>query len=149
VDVPDAGGRVRRVKLMADYGAFPLWAVPDEAPWPRAGDHFWTSARRPDDVSPATVEVWAGELTPTDLPLSASLIAALQHWADEHDRLLGPTFDWPSDDAKATFVADGRRLLDLVRAELGPGYEVAYFDEITGRLEQHHRRVRSNRTSQG
>jgi hypothetical protein len=32
-------------------------------------------------------------------------------------------------------VEEGRRLLALVRGELGSGYEVVYFDEITGRVE--------------
>jgi hypothetical protein len=93
-----------RLKMMADYGAFPLWAVD-------------------------------GGLEPDALPLSPALITDLQTWADEHDRLLGPTFEWPSDQARARFVADGRRLLARVRDELGPGYQVAYFNETTGRVE--------------
>jgi len=101
---------------MADYGAFPLWAVPNEVP---------VSA---DDI-------WAGGLAPGDLPLSASLIAELQAWAEKHDRLLGPTFEWPSEQAKIAFVGDGRRLVARVRKELSSDYEVVYFDEITGRLE--------------
>ena len=87
-------------------------------------------------MSSSTVDWWAGGLAPDDLPLSASLIAALQGWVDEHERLLGPTFEWPSEEAKTAFVADGRRLLALVRAELGSAYEVVYFDEITGRVEE-------------
>lgn len=55
---------------------------------------------------------------------------------DEHDRLSGPTFEWPSEEAKAAFVADGRRLLGRVREELGSDYKVVYFDEITGRVEE-------------
>jgi len=98
---------------MADYGAFPLWAVPDEGRSP--ADHFW-----------------AGGLSPGDLPLSASLIAELQGWAEMHDRLLGPTFEWPSEQARVAFVAEGRRLLVRVREELGSDYEVVYFDETTG-----------------
>lgn len=121
---------------MADYGAFPLWAVSDDLPSPQAGDHFWTAERPPAGTSSATVDWWAGGLAPDDLPLSGSLIAALQAWADEHDRLLGPTFEWPSDEAKAAFVAAGRRLLARLREELGPDYEVVYFDEITGRVDE-------------
>jgi hypothetical protein len=56
-------------------------------------------------------------------------------WVEEHDRLLGSAFEWPSEEVKAAFVADGRQLLARVRAELGPDYEVVYFDEITGRVE--------------
>ncbi len=120
---------------MADYGAFPLWAVPGEELPSQAGDYFWTAERPSDALSSATVDVWAGGLAPDHLPLSASLIAALQGWVDEHDRLLGPTFEWPSEEAKAAFVADGRRLLARVREELGSDYEVVYFDEVTGRVE--------------
>jgi hypothetical protein len=127
---------VRRVKLMADYAAFPLWAVADEALLPQADDYSWTAERPSGDVPSSTVDVWAGGLAPDGLPLSASLVAALQGWADEHDRLLGPTFEWPSEEAKVAFVAHGRRLLARVRAELGPAYEVGYFDEITGRVEE-------------
>ncbi len=87
-------------------------------------------------MSSPAVDWWAGGLAPDDLPLSVSLIAALQDWADEHDRLLGPTFEWPSTEAKVAFVADGRQLLARVREELGPGYEVVYFDEVTGRVEE-------------
>jgi len=105
----------RRVKLMADYRAFPLWAVPDDAPGPA------------DDL-------WCGELAPDALPLSASLVADLRGWADRHDRLLAPGFAWPSEHAKAAFADEGRRLLARVRNELGPAYDVVYFDETTGRL---------------
>jgi hypothetical protein len=101
---------------MADYGAFPLWAVPD-------------------DGSVSADDFWVGGLAPDELPLSASLVAQLQGWVDRHDRLLGPRFEWPSEQAKVAFVEEGRRLLGLVRDELGSGYEVVYFDEITGRVE--------------
>jgi hypothetical protein len=104
---------VRRVKLMADYGAFPLWAVPDGGP-----------------VS--IDDYWCGGLAPEDLPLSASLVAELCGWAETHDRLLGPSFEWPSDEAKVAFADEGRRLLGLVRAEVGRTYDVIYFDEVTG-----------------
>ena len=101
---------------MADYFAFPLWAEPDEGPVTEGG-------------------YWFGNLSPGDLPLSDSLVAELQEWAEMHDRLLGPEFRWPSPQAKAGFVAEGRQLVVLVREELGPGYEVGYFDESTGRVE--------------
>lgn len=97
---------------MADYRAFPLWAEPHAA----------------DDLR-------VGGLGPDELPLSAALVADLREWADRHDRLLGATYTWPSEQAKADFVDEGRRLLARVRGELGPDYEVVYFDEITGRVE--------------
>jgi hypothetical protein len=100
---------------MADYSAFPLWAVAEEG------------SSRSDPM-------WAGGLSPDHLPLSAPLVADLHEWAETHDRLLGPTFEWPSERAKVAFVAEGRRLLVRVREELGSNYDVVYFDEITGRV---------------
>ena len=108
-------GRGRRVKLMADYGAFPLWGI--EA---RPGDYEWS-----------------GMLSPEQLPLSAELVKQLEQWATSHDETLGPTFEWLSEAARKAFVDEGWRLLRLVQAELGPaGYEVVYYNEITGRLEE-------------
>ena len=109
--------RVRRVKLMSDYSAFPLWAEPDKGP-----------VSADDDFQP-------GELDPEDLPLTAALVAELQGWAELHIRLLGSAFEWPSEQAKVAFAAEGRRLLARVRDELGSDYEVLYFDEVTGRVE--------------
>jgi hypothetical protein len=140
------------VKLMADYGAFPLWAIGGQAPLPLSGDYFWTSepssqwvapsvgsfgSSEPpsDEVSWSDDHFWFGGLSPDALPLSASLIVALKGWSDDHDRLLGPTFEWPSEQAKVAFVADGRRLLARISQELGSDYEVVYFDEVTGRVE--------------
>jgi hypothetical protein len=107
--------RGRCVKLMADYSAFPLWAVPSHP-----GDYEW-----------------CGMLPPERLPLSASLVEQLQRWADSHDALLGPEFEWPSEEARDAFVDQGRRLLPLLRDELGRvGYEVVYFNDTTGQLER-------------
>jgi hypothetical protein len=55
---------------MADYGAFPLWAVPD-------------------DGSVSADDVWVGMLAPDELPLSASLVAELQGWAGKVVRFHG------------------------------------------------------------
>ena len=62
-------------------------------------------------------------------------MAELRGWAELHNRLLGPTFEWPSEQAKVAFTAEGRRLLARVRDELGSDYEVVYFDEVAGRVE--------------
>jgi hypothetical protein len=99
--------RVRRVRLMADYFAFPLWAV---------------ASGEPDAT-------WSGMLSPEALPLSASLVEKLQHWADEHDELFDSEFEWPSEEARTAWIDRGRQLALQLRAELGPAYEVAYFEQ--------------------
>ena len=105
----------RRVKLMADYGAFPLWGV---------------------DADPGDIE-WSGMLSPEQLPLSPDLVERLKEWAASHDETLGPTFEWPSEATRYAFVQKGWQLLHLLRAELNPaGYDVIYHDEITGRLDE-------------
>jgi hypothetical protein len=97
---------VRRVKLMADYYAFPLWAVASEG----------------------LGAEWSGMLAPDALPLSAALIERLQAWADEHDQLLDTDYEWPSEDARIAWIDRGRPLAAQLRAELGPAYVVTYFE---------------------
>jgi hypothetical protein len=97
---------VRRIKLMADYFAFPLWAV-------GSGD---------------LDESWSGMLTPDVLLLSASLVEQLQHWADQYDTLFDTEFEWPSEEARIGWINQGGRLAAQLRAELGPAYEVEYFE---------------------
>lgn len=95
---------VRRIRLMADYAAFPLWAGSSEDTW--------------DDPA------WAGMLEPDDLPLSPSLVAALWAWAARYEELNRPPFRWTSREGQRAFLVEGRRLLTRLRLELGPGYEV-------------------------
>ncbi|XVV10372.1 hypothetical protein ACQP2X_36825 [Actinoplanes sp. CA-131856] len=70
-----------------------------------------------------------GMLSPGDLPLSAELEARLERWGDRYSDELGPEFEWPSDQARAAFIAEGRQLHALVSRELGDLYEIIYVDD--------------------
>lgn len=102
--------RRRRVKLMADYGAFPLW---------------WLNRR---GGGPG--------IHPDALPLSPELKMRLLAWAAVYDQLAQTNYEWPSGQAQAAFIRQGRALLAELREELGDGYEVWYLNESTGRLER-------------
>jgi hypothetical protein len=102
----------RRLKLMPEYCAWPLWE------------------RDPQRVGP---------INPSSLPLSAPTVAALGAWASWHESFLN--FASPLDsrtvspDEQAAFSAEGRRLWRVLREELGPDYEIAYFED--GQLFEH------------
>lgn len=65
-------------------------------------------------------------------PLSAETISALRAWAAMYGGLADHDYEWPSREALADFDAEGRRLWTVVRAELGPEYEIGYHSELTG-----------------
>jgi len=90
-----------RIKIMADYGCWPLW---------HAGGG----------------EV--GNIDPQSLPLSDELKSDLNGWAAKLDGALdwddpGNT-KWP-DGFFSEFNREGRELAERLRGELGPCYEVA------------------------
>ncbi len=88
---------------MTDYLADPLWT------------------RGPTGAGTAMVRL-------DSLPLSAELKARLRAWAARYDALMNSDYEWPSEADKDTWDAEGRALLPLVRAELGPGYDVQYYN---------------------
>jgi hypothetical protein len=91
------------ILLMADYGADPLW-------------------RRYESVQGTRVV----NLTLDSLPLSSPLKRELRAWATRFDALSRTDYAWPSRAARQQWVTDGQALLDPVRRELGPGYDVTY-----------------------
>jgi hypothetical protein len=100
-----------RLKLMADYHAFPVWYV----------DHCMGTSVSPDLLG-----------------LSASLAHDLQAWSDEYTEAMyaAPSLDSP----KAATLADscdgrGRALLVRLREELAGGYVVGYVDDANARIE--------------
>ena len=93
-----------RLLLMTDYAADPLW--------------MRTSDGKGRGMVPLAT-----------LPLSPQLRRRLRAWAAAYEALLAPDYRWPSPAAYAEFVDEGRRLLVLVREELGAGYDVQYFEE--------------------
>lgn len=92
---------MRTIKLMADYGSFPLW-----------------------EASPGEV----GNIDPDDLPLSAALRQRLAEWARDYDATLNiedPARSGFKDDAsKARFKMVGAALADDLQAELGPSFSI-------------------------
>lgn len=88
------------ILLFADYGADPLWL------------------RDKPSVMVAL----------DDLPLSAGLKGRLRAWAARFDALSETGYEWPSTAAQCEWVADGQKLLDPLRRELGSDYDVSYFD---------------------
>lgn len=92
---------VRVIKLMADYGCWPLW-----------------------EASPGIF----GDIDPATLPISDELKAQLRDWAEAYDRTLNQDdprrSGFPSAADEAAFRRTGALLADRLRAELGPGYSV-------------------------
>lgn len=92
---------MRALKLMADYQCFPLW-----------------------EASPGEV----GNIDPNSLPLSTSLRKQLMDWADVYDSTLNwedPAISgFASGNAVDEFKAQGMKLADQMREELGPEFIV-------------------------
>lgn len=90
----------RTLKLMADYGAWPLWD--SEAP--------------EYNVDPKT------------LPLSEETKRRLVAWAQVYDATLNqeypPDSAFPSQEAERAFRREGSLLMQQLRSELGSDYEV-------------------------
>jgi len=99
---------MRNLKLMADYGCWPLWAMaPDE----------------PRNIDPA------------ELPISESLRESLYAWAQTYDATLNedypPDSGFPSEDAEQEFDRQGRELRARLQEELGDQATVRYFSVVT------------------
>ena len=93
---------------MWDYGAFPVWSVPDGSGW-------------------------QGSLT--DLEIPETLRRDLQAWSDEWTAAVwgdhGPDHPkWrpPPDEVRQAWIARGQGLTQELRAVLGPDYEIVLVD---------------------
>lgn len=90
-----------KIKLWADYGCWPIWAV-DEI----------------DNIDPA------------DLPLNSATIKRLNSWQDTYDQTLNqeypPLSAFPNQEAEISFKQEGFELWQQLKAELTPDYEVFY-----------------------
>ncbi len=95
-----------KIKLMADYGCYPLW---------------WASSDKVGDIDPET------------MPLTEETISHLEKWADIYNATLnwqdpGNSPDL-SPEAAAAFEQEGISLWKQLQKELAPNYEVIYFSE--------------------
>jgi uncharacterized Zn finger protein len=95
-----------KIKLMADYGCYPLW---------------WAGSDKVGDIDPET------------MPLSEETVSRLEKWADIYDAKLnwedpGNSPDL-SPEAAAAFEQEGISLWKQLQKELAPDYEVIYFSE--------------------
>ena len=96
---------------MADYLAEPLW-------------------------SRSATGAGACSMSLDGFSLSAELKRRLRDWAARYDALMQTGYEWPDPAYEAVWIADGRALLEAVRTELGPDYDVEYFDETSRRPSQ-------------
>ena len=104
----------KTIKLMADYGCYPLWWVEEE----KVG---------------AFAQRALGAIAPSELPLSQETIKQLEAWANAYDATLNE--DYPPDSGLASeqeaedFERKGVSLWQQLCQELAPDYEVFYFSE--------------------
>ncbi|MGM3305356.1 hypothetical protein ACSQ6I_05095 [Anabaena sp. WFMT] len=95
-----------KIKLMADYGCYPLW---------------WASSDKAGDIDPET------------MPLNEETISRLEKWADIYDARLNWQDPANSPDLspeeEAAFEQEGISLWKQLQKELAPNYEVIYFSE--------------------
>ncbi|MEA5618540.1 hypothetical protein VB711_11930 [Cronbergia sp. UHCC 0137] len=103
--------KIEKIKLMADYGCYPLW---------------WVS---PDKV---------GNIDPETLPLSQETITRLEKWEESYNASLN--WEDPanspdlSPEEEAAFEEEGISLWKQLQKELAPNYEVVYFSELLGKV---------------
>ena len=90
-----------KIKLWADYGSYPLWAV--------------------DEID---------NIAPEELPLSQATIQRLNTWQDTYDKTLNqdypPLSNFANKQAEIDFNKEGIILWQQLRLELSPDYEVFY-----------------------
>lgn len=94
---------VRRLLVMCDYTAEPLWAD---------GGQYMVPLE--------------------SLPLTESTKQQLRAWGRWYDKQMDRDFEWP-DGEQEDFEQEGRRLWRLVSDELGTEFEVGYHSETLGR----------------
>jgi len=94
---------VRVIKLMPDYGCFPLW-----------------------EASPELV----GNIDPSALPLSDGLKAELKAWSAEFDSTLNPDdplrSGFASLDDERAFASMGQQIREKLEKELGSNFRIIF-----------------------
>ncbi|WP_335083325.1 hypothetical protein [Nostoc sp.] len=104
-----------KIKLMADYGCYPLW---------------W--------VSPEKV----GNIDPETLPLIPETIKRLNKWEEIYNAKLNwedpaNSSGFLSEQAEAAFEQEGISLWKQLQTELAPNYQVVYFSELLSKVLIH------------
>lgn len=103
----------RRLKVMADYGCHALWDVGPTGP---------------------------SNVNPKHLPISNDLMARFHRWSRRYDKTLDRSDPSSSGFAHAAehrlFVVEGWALSKELAKELGTGWYVVYFDDLTGETRQ-------------
>jgi hypothetical protein len=92
---------MRRLRVSADYHAFPVWDVDD-----------------------------GGMVDASTLPIDAQLVERLQAWADRYDATLDLddplASGFATPDEEVAFTADGRQLARALQVALGPDFVVSF-----------------------
>jgi hypothetical protein len=99
------------MKLMMDYGSYPLWDISATGP---------------------------GDIDPRELPVSGWLCDRLEEWSASYDRTLN-AYDpaasgWESPQALYDYDRDGRSIWVQLRSELGPSVRLDYFSGLAQRV---------------
>lgn len=104
--------KVEEIKLMPDYGSYPLW---------------WVGSDKVGDIDPAS------------LPLSRETVDRLYRWAEVYNATLN--WDDPTDspgfsnhETEEAFEREGLALWKQLQGELSPRFKVYYFSSKLGRL---------------
>jgi hypothetical protein len=99
---------VRSVFVMFEYATFPVWADTDGRVTDREG--------------------------PLDLPIDESLREDFRRWNADMDRQMSAKS--PSDDRIKELNERGFALAQRLQRELGAGYAVEYYDEVSGEFQR-------------
>ncbi len=106
--------KAEKIKLMADYGCYPLW---------------WVSSDKIGNINPET------------LPLSQETIKRLDKWEEIYNATLN--WQDPANspelsvEAEAAFEEEGISLWKQLQTELAPNYQLVYFSESLGKVLTH------------
>ncbi len=99
------------IKLMTDYGCFPIWRVDDNA-----------------NVDPGT------------LPITKDLRSSLAKWAEWYDGILNQEdparSGFANKEEEQAFEAEGRRLFQELQIQLGGSCKVVYFSTLDNRVHE-------------
>ncbi|MCC5599305.1 hypothetical protein LC653_21570 [Nostoc sp. CHAB 5784] len=111
--IQDRQFNTEKIKLMADYGCYPLWWVSPEI----------------------------GNINPETLPLIQETIKRLDKWEEIYNATLNwqdPTNSPDlSAEVEAAFEEEGISLWKQLQTELAPNYQVVYFSELLGKVLTH------------